>query len=339
MFGPFSAGDSLRVARLQRKGVSLDLQQDLTQPSSPLWEAWLAFLTQQAMGQPTYVLDDLQDGEGFLQVHYRPHQAAADVAFLAPSLGHSAKAAGAWSSLLEGASVQAAGRGIQRVFANLPESSAEVEAFCQAGFTPYAGEDIFRLDQASPGEPEESQAKVRVQRPEDWPAVQKLCVAVTPQRVRQMEGGIAVATGRARMGRRYVLPGQNGSDLAAALDVVRGIQAHWLRMVLHPDARQQAETLVRQGLGVLGDPAGKPVYCNVRQYESGVRAALTAAGFEPFATRTLMVKHTVAWSKAPLQELVPALKGGAEPVPPAYSINGEPEYQTSNGRLAAEREA
>jgi hypothetical protein len=339
VFGQFSAGDSLRVARLQRRGISLDLHRDLTQPSSPLWEAWLAFLTQQAMGQPTYVLNDLQDGEGFLQVHFRAHQAAADVAFLAPSLEHSARAAGAWSSLLEGASIQAAGQGIQRVFANLPESSAEVEVFCQAGFTPYAGEDIFRLDTAKAGEPQEGQATVRAQRPEDWPAVQKLCVAVTPQRVRQIEGGIAVAMGRARMGRRYVLPGQNGGDLAAALDIVRGIKGHWLRMVVHPDARQQAETLVRRGLDVLGDPTGKPVYCNVRQYESGVRAALTAAGFEPFATRTLMVKHTVAWSKAPLQELVPALQGGPEPVPPAYRINGEPEYQTPNGRLAAEREA
>jgi hypothetical protein len=328
------------VARLQRKGVSLDLQRALTQPSTPLWEAWLAFLTQQAMGQPTFILDDLQAGEGFLQVHFRPHQAAADVAYLAPALGHSAQAAVAWASLLEGTSVQAAGRGIQRVFANLPESSAEVDAFCQAGFAPYAGEDIFRLDPASTVEPEEGhQTKIRVQRPEDWPSVQKLCVVVTPQRVRQMEGGIAVATGRARLGRRYVLPGQNGEDLAAALDVVRGIQAHWLRMVVHPEARQQAEALVRQGLGVLGGPTGKPVYCNVRQYEGGVRSALTACGFESFATRTLMVKHTVAWIKAPLQELVPTLKGGVEPVPPTYSINGEPDYQTSNGRLAAEREA
>ena len=62
MFGSFSAGDSLRVYRLQRKGVSLDLQRELTQPGVPLWEAWLAFLTQQAMGQPTYIVADLHTG-------------------------------------------------------------------------------------------------------------------------------------------------------------------------------------------------------------------------------------------------------------------------------------
>ena len=80
VFGAFSFGDSVRVYRLQRRGISLDLQRDLTQPNTPLWNAWLAFVTQQAMGRPTYVLYDPHDGEAFVQVHYRPHQAAADVA-------------------------------------------------------------------------------------------------------------------------------------------------------------------------------------------------------------------------------------------------------------------
>ena len=58
-----------------------------------------------------------------------------------------------------------------------------------------------------------------------------------------------------------------------------------------------------------------------------------------YDTRVLMVKHTVAWVKTPLAELVPALKGSAEPVPPAYRIDGEPELQPSNGRLAANQDA
>jgi hypothetical protein len=40
------------------------------------------------------------------------------------------------------------------------------------------------------------------------------------------------------------------------------------------------------------------------------------------------VKHTLAWSKSSVPELAAALKGGAEPVPPAYHISGEPELQT-----------
>ena len=337
MFGPFSAGDSLRIYRLQRKGVSLDLQQALTQSINPLREAWWAFLTQQAMGQPTYVFSDLRDGEGFIQVRYRPHQAAADVAFLAPSLEERQQAATAWAHLLDGAAVETARRGIQRIFANLPESGAEVDVFHQSGFTLYAAEDIYRLDKPPAASQNGEGIALRAQRPEDWPAFQKLCVAITPQRVRQAEGGIALAAGIEKNCRRYVLPGQNGDDLAGVLNICSGGQAHWLRLMVHPEARDVADGLLRWVFAALAGQPPHPIYCNVRQYEGGVRAGLEAAGFEPFATRALVVKHTVAWSKVPAPELAPVLRS-TEAAPPAYRINGEPELQPPKGRLAATRD-
>lgn len=348
MFGPFTAGDSLRLYRLQRKGISLSLQRGLTQPRVPLWEAWLAFLTQQAMGQPTYVLYDPRDGEAFVQVDYRPHQAAADVAYLAPALTEDRRAAGAWQRLLDGACIEAASRGIQRVFANLPESGAEVDVFQQAGFTLYAAEDVYRLNQP-PGDEQQGRhasLDLRRQRAEDWPLIQKLCVAITPQRVRHAEGGIVVAADRAGDCQTYVLAGKSGDELEAVLTICTGRLAHWLRLLVHPDAGQEArrsrsevgEALIRWGLAMLSRQPPKPVYCSIRQYESGVRSGLAATGFEPYTTRALTVKHTVAWIKTPAQELVPALKSSAEPVPPSYHINGEPELQTSNSRLAARRD-
>ncbi len=337
MFGSFSAGDSLRVYRLQRKGISLDLQRQLTQPSIPLWEAWLAFVTQQAMGQPTYIVHDLHHGEGFIQMRYRPHQAAADVTFLAPPLGDENEAATIWSSLLDCAGIEAAGRGIQRIFASLPESGGETDLFHQAGFLFYAQEDIYC--QASPGPADgEPVAGLRAQRPEDWPAIQKLCVAITPQRVRQAEGGIFVATGTGPRCRRYVLPGENGEELVAALSLLGGSRGSWLRLLVHPDHRQVSERLIRWSLSKLKEEVHPPVYCNVRQYESGVRVALEAAGFEPYAKRALMVKHTVAWTKSPASELAAALKS-VEPIPPAYRINGEAETSAREGRLAATRDS
>ena len=338
MFAPFTAGDSLRVYRLQRKGVSLELQRCLIQPVTPLREAWLAFLTQQAMGQPTYVLYDLHDGEGFIQVRYRPHQAAADVAFLAPSLEDNPLAGNAWFRLLDGACVEAADRGIQRVFANLPEGGAEVDVFHQAGFMLYAGEDLYRLDRPPTTQVGTELRVPRAQRPEDWPSVQKLCVVITPQRVRQTEGGITVATGGEKDCQRYVLPGEHGEDLIAALTLCSGGQAHWLRVLVHPDVRHLADGLIRWAVTALAGQSIQPIYCSVRQYESGVRVALEAAGFEPYATRSLMVKHTVAWGKAPAPELAKALAGSAEIAPPAYHINGEAERQAPEGRLAATRE-
>jgi hypothetical protein len=294
VLGPFTPGDSFRVARLQRKGISLDLRQDLTQPYTPLREAWVAFLTQQAMGQPTYVLYDPHDGEAFVQMRYRPHQAAADVAYLAPSLAENHRSANAWVRLLDGACIEAAGRGIQRVFANLPDSGAEVDILQQSGFSLYTGEDIYRLSQIPTSQPGAHAGELRHQHPEDWPAIQRLGVAVTPQRVRQAEGGIALTPGSDRNCRRYVLPGKEGNDLVGTLDLCAGGQAHWLRVLVHPDAQDQVEGLIRWGLATLDDRTGKPVYCNVRQYESGIRAALDKIGFELLASRSLMVKHTVA---------------------------------------------
>jgi hypothetical protein len=338
VFGPFSAGDSFRVYRLQRKGVSLDLQSHLLQAPAPLREAWLAFVTQQSMGQPTYVLSDLHDGEGFIQVRYRPHQAAADVTFLAPSLEANGQAATAWSRLLEGAGTEAAGRGIQRVFASLPESGAEEEIFYQAGFMLYAREDIYCLAQVPAASPDRLPAGVRPQRPEDWPAIQKLCVAITPQRVRQYEGGIMVAAGGERTCQRYVLPGQGEDELLATVTLYPGNRAHWLRLMVHPEARDVADDLVRWGLSFLGKVSQQVIYCNVRQYEGGLRVALQDAGFEPHTTQALTVKHTVAWSKAPAQDLAAALKS-AEVVPPAYRINGEADLRTGDGRLAATKKS
>jgi hypothetical protein len=338
VFGPFSAGDSLRVYRLQRRGVSLDLQRGQTQPTNPLREAWWAFLTQQAMGQPTYVYSDLRDGEGFIQVRYRPHQAAADVAFLAPSLEEGRQVATAWAHLLEGAAVEAARRGLQRIFANLPEAGAEVDVFHQSGFIFYAGEDIYRLDKLPATGQEAESLALRAQRPEDWPAFQKLCVAITPQRVRQAEGGIALAAGIERNCQRYVLPGRNGEDLAGVLNICSGGQSYWLRLMVHPDARDVADGLIRWALVNLTSRPDHPVYCNVRQYEGGVRVALEAAGFEPFVARALVVKHTVAWSKVAAPELAPVLKSSAEAAPPAYRINGERELQPPKGRLATARD-
>jgi hypothetical protein len=338
VFGPFRAGDSLRVYRLQRKGISLDLQWTLTQSHTPLWEAWLAFLTQQAMGQPTFVLADLQDGEGFIQIRYRPHQAAADVAFLSPSLEDNRGAVRIWPQLLDGACVEAAGRGIQRVFVNLPDSSEEVDVFHQTGFTLYAGEDVYRLDQTETVQLEGELPSPRPRRLEDWPAIQKLCVAITPQRVRQAEGGIAVTTGREQDCQHYVLPGEDGEDLVAAMSVCGSGVPRWLRVLVHPDARDVAEGLVRWGLGELASLSARPIYCNVRQYESGVRLALEASGFAPYATRALMVKHTMALGKVQAQELAPALKSSAEALPPAYRVNGEPDIPAPSGRLAATRD-
>ena len=344
MLVPFSPGESLRVYRLQGKGLALDLERGLTQPNMPLREAWLAFLTQQAMGQATYVLCDAHYGEAFIQVQYRPHQAAADVAYVAPSLVGRQNSGSAWSCLLDGVSVEVAARGIQRLFASLPEAGPETEIFQQSGFAAFACEDIFRLAQLPTNPVSGAVPGLRPQRTEDWPALQKLCIAITPQRVRQVEGGIAVtpAGGRGHLG--YVLPDQDphqgkgslGDDLVAALHVHIGKQAHWLRLLVHPDAGSIAGALIGWALTSLVGQPPRPVYCSVRQYEAGVRDALQAASFELDHARTLMVRQTIAWAKVPAQELVPALKGSAEPV--FHSSSNQLQLSADSGGQKSSRQ-
>ena len=311
---PFSPGESLRVYRLQGRGLTLDLERGLTEPNMPLREAWVAFLTQQAMGRATYVLYDAQYGEAFVQVQYRPHQAAADVAYMAPSLASNrqANAGKAWSRLLDGVSVEIAARGIQRLFASLPEAGPEQEVFQQSGFSVYACEDIFRLAQAPAELAASAVPGLRPQQTEDWPALQKLCIAITPADGDRHQGYVLPGSGA--NGDSLAGKGTGGDDLIAALYLHIGRQAHWLRLLVHPDARDTAGAVVAWALSRLAGQPPRPVYCNVRQYESGQCDALQAAGFELDQTRTLMVKQTAAWAKAPVQELVPALKGSAEPV-------------------------
>lgn len=337
VLGPFSPSDSLRLYRLQKKGISLIPRQDLTQPSAPLREAWLAFVTQQAMGQPTYVLYDPHEGEAFVQIRYRPHQAAADVAFLAPTLAENHQTARAWARLLDGACFEAAKRGIQRIFASLPESGAEVDIFQQVGFTLFSSEDIYRLAPSDESSGDHPGLALEPQRPEDWASIQKLRVAITPQRVRQAEGGIVTAFSNERNNRRLVLRDNDGSDLMGEIELYTGSYGHWIHVWIHPDARQMARALIQRAVQAVDDQSGRPIYCDVRQYESGLHSALDEVGFRRIATRALMAKPTLAWVKTSAQELAPALKSNAEPVPPTYRAAGESDFQTSNGRLAAKQ--
>jgi hypothetical protein len=157
--------------------------------------------------------------------------------------------------------------------------------------------------------------------------------------VRQAEGGIGFAAGGEKNCRRYVLPGENGKDLAAVVGLCTGGQAHWLRILIHPDASAMVDRVIGWSLSRLTVGSSYPVYCSVRQYEGGVRAALEVSGFEPHETRVQMVRHTVAWSKVPSQELVQGLATSAEVVPPAYRINGESDLQSPEGRLVATRDS
>ena len=71
----------------------------------------------------------------------------------------------------------------------------------------------------------------------------------------------------------------------------RGSQPHMLCLMAHPDDAGVSVALLRFGLRVLACEPARPVFCQVRDYETAVVDALRAAGFAHIGTHALLVRH------------------------------------------------
>ncbi|HIC93543.1 MAG TPA: hypothetical protein EYP09_04750 [Anaerolineae bacterium] len=302
MIRPFVPWDILFISKLQRRGVALDLEDALTQPHRPLLAAYFSPRIY------TCVLSEVERGrrrEGFAQMREGGGRPAAEVVYLAPALSVDEEAPAIWRRLLAHLSAEAGRRGIQRLFARLPEDGPEVGAFQQAGFGVYVREDIFRLARAE--RPSRSdRIALRRQRPADEWGLQQLYAAVAPRSVRQSEGlGCWEDRRRPRL-EGYVL--EEGGEIVGYLGVGRGRLGHRLRVMLHPRAYQWADGLIEYGLSLLAEHPPRPIYCCVRRYQGGLREALEARGFQLFASQAVLVKHIAVRAEKPVVKLVPALE-------------------------------
>jgi hypothetical protein len=312
----FTPGDSLLIRRLQKQGLSLDLCRTLTEPWSPLREAWLAFLTGQFRGQVTLVWRNVSGPEGVIQVHVGARQAGARITYLAPRPEGEAAAA-VCARLIEAACAEVGGRGAPRLFAAAPANSAEMEALQQLGFSLYARQTVFRLAANAAGDTPTDRAGVRPWQPADEWATQRLCVAITPPPVRQAEGPQGAMLGAVAEAGRLVLV--RDDQLVGVLYVHGGRLGYWLRMLVRPEAADDAAKLLQAGLSALPGSVGQPVFCGVRHYQSHVWRSLDEVGFERIAEQALMVRHMAARIPAPVGEPVVALKQGAEPAAPTLT--------------------
>jgi hypothetical protein len=291
--------------------MQLDLERATLWPHTPLRAALASYLPFSCIGASTYVLESWEGDEhtlGFVQARRRPGRPEWDVVYLAPSLSRAAQAV--WVNLLNYLCTKAGEQGTQRLFAKLTTAGVEAEAFRQAGFSPYAGEQIFRRDANTL--PSSSPLRVRLQRTTDAWGLQRLYANCVPRPVQQIEGEVG-SEGRLGIigGRGYVLEEQG--EIVGYLQVVRGAMGHWLKITVHPQSRDQADGLVRDGLALLGGSL-KPIYSSLREYEADIRGALADCGFEPVGERSLWVKHTTVRVREPAQVRRPVLEAKAEPV-------------------------
>lgn len=300
--------------------MQLDLERAVLFPHTPLQAALAAPWPFSAIGAETIVLyAPARRGRpvGFLQARARRGRPEADVAFLAPALGADGDAVSIWYRLLAECAQTIGSRGGQRLFAQIANGNGIEEVFRQAGFNVYTHEDVYRL-----GEWPTHRAKtnlLRHQHARDGWDLLRLYGQLTPRPVQIAEGMLSPEGLGGQMGdwwdqtrgTGYILQIEN--EIAGAVRVQRGRAAYWLRFWLHPQAQEYNETLLRGALSLLWAAPHRPIYCSVRDYESGLRAPLEQAGFQHVCTRSLLVKHITVRAKEPLIKLVPGLEKCPEP--------------------------
>ena len=245
------------------------------------------------------------------------------VVFIAPALSTGNGTHAIWQRLLNHLSVKAGERGGQRLYAGLPIDGDEYQIFRHVGFTAYAQEEVFKLMTSPRGLQGVEPLPLRRQRSRDSWGLQRLYATVTPRAVQNAEGSaqsqwelVGRGWGRSHP-RRQGYVWESRSEIWAAVQIRRSSAGDWLRMLLHPDALDQADRLVAAALARVRRAAGQEVYCAVRTYEAGIPSALTAWGFHLQNSQTLAVKHTTIWAREPAAQPVPALEGHAESATPS----------------------
>jgi hypothetical protein len=312
---PFGLNDIWLVRRLQRSGVPLAIEHVLTHPHQPLWTALTAPWPWVGVGVASFVLDERSEGErltGFVQLMKRAARPEADLLHLAPGASSvsdddAAETHIIWQKLLSHCARAAASHGLQRIFASTPEGCPEQYYLREASFSLYARETIYRLAAVPPGGG--TLVGFRLQKPQDSWALQRLYTRGTPRLVQQAEGALTGQVGSPPLswwepGSWHGVVWEPAGEVRGAVQVHLGRAGHWLRIWGGNEvSARELRSLIEQGLRQI-DMLRRvrrpiPVYVTVRDYEIGVRGALTGFGFAPFMERARFVKHTVVAARVP----------------------------------------
>lgn len=305
--------------RLQQVGISLDVEEQLTHPRSPLRSVLIDGLLSPHAGPSTFILDQRDEHGplvGLAQMRIRPGRPERDVVFISPSLDTGNGSHAIWQRLLTHLAIQTAERGNLRLYAGLPVASEELKLFKNVGFVGYCQEDVYQLTKANTPPTSKTSLILRRQQSSDGWGLQKLYSTLTPRSVQNAEG---LAQGQwalphrrwGEQGRRHGYVWELNGELLGAIYLRAGKRGYWIRTLLHPDAIDQAEALVRAALDLMQNRNDKPVYFAFRQYEVGWPAILTDLGFQPLTNRTLVVKPMTVRIREKTPILIPALEKSA----------------------------
>jgi len=231
-----------------------------------------------------------------------------------------------WFRLLEQLCVSAGHNHVQRLYAAISSQQVELrEIFRQLGFQAYAHRTILQLsgpdwDQGTTIAPMRSQL-----RQDRW-AIHKLYGIVTPRFVQQAEARnprdwmLPLTQQWKRLSRRAWVLGPE-DNLVAYIQATRGPAAHVLTLLMHPNARDVVNDVLRFGLTQVPDT--RPVYLLLHEYQEELLAPAQDLGFQPIGEQTMLVKSTVIPVRRSM--LIPALEAGLDPRAPIPSISAPRE--------------
>lgn len=278
----------------------------------------------------TWICEDHWRLLGFAQVRERPAGITWDLSYLASMVNRDVPGDEILAALLEYALGAASMHGILRIFARVDDDLPEMELFQRAGFQRYARQltYVFDPDKASLDDSLSPPSLHRWNRHHAW-GLHQLYRAVTPQRVQMAEmlenseecAKLHVGSLRplpsliSRSDESYVC--DVGVRLGAWLRICRGHGStpHQLSLIVHPEHADLAKPILRFGARRLLEGNVRPIYCQVREYESFTIDALRSSGFEHVLTRALLVRHIALLATSPRG--VPALEQRV-----AYGVKG-----------------
>jgi hypothetical protein len=269
----------------------------------------------------TWICEDHWHLLGFAQVRERPLRLTWDVTYLASMANRSVSSDDVLTALLDYLLENASTHGVLRIFAKVEDEIPEMELFQRSGFQRYARELTYVYEPESVQELATSATPSlrRWNRHDVW-GLHQLYRSVTPQRVQMaemLENSEEFA--KLRVGSLRSLPPllsggvetyvcDVGVRLGAWLRICpgSGSMPHQLSLIVHPEHADLAEPILRFGTRRLLEGSVRPIYCQVREYESFVIAALRNSGYEHVSTKAMLVRHIAMLAMNP--RTVPALE-------------------------------
>jgi len=314
----FKLRNLVDIYRLQSRGVPLVLEEHLVAGYAPIRQAVRAWFGRETR---TYLGYSRLGAVYLLQTVRRRERPEWDIAFAASRAQHEVESLAHWQELIRFAVRDAMHQGVYRLYAAPPPDSVLLDVLQQEGFRLYCKEVVFRI---SPPASEEIRLPGRI-----WPRTtadewefRRLWRRVIPQVVLAAEGlttnnGTDIPYAWMPHAQRRVFVWEWNGDLQGAVSVRVGRKGRWVRYLLAPEVRENADAFVSYGLQLASQTDRKrPIYVAIPEYQGGVRDPLIRRGAQPVAESLWLVRHLAvplrADAPAP-QTAVPLLEVGGKP--------------------------